>query len=110
MAKPSSRKSRRITPWDGDANLTATQAFLKQYYDAHYVERHQAVEESGEADMINSYVPTECPFCGSEEFRKRGLSQSGIQRYLCVCGKAFPPTTGTIFDDRKISISEWSTA
>ena len=107
MSIQSVRKSRRITPWDGGANLTATQIFLKRYYDGHYAERHQAVEESGEADMINSYIPTKCPFCGSKEFKRRGLSQSDIQRYLCVCGKAFVPTTGTIFDDRKISISEW---
>lgn len=104
MAKPSSRKSRKETPWDGGANLTATQVFLKKYYNAHYAERHHAVEESGEADMINSYIPTKCPYYGSEKIKKRGLSQSDIQRYLCVCGKAFLPTTGTIFDDRKISM------
>jgi hypothetical protein len=107
MAQPSGQKSRRTTPWDGDAALTATQAFLKEYYDAHYAERHRIVGDSGEADMINSYIPTKCPFCGSERFRRRGLTESGIQRYLCGCGKAFLPTTGTIFDDRKISISEW---
>jgi hypothetical protein len=107
MVQPSVRKSRRRTPWDGDADLTATQAFLKEYYDTHYAERHRAVGDSGEADMINSYIPTKCPFCGSERFRRRGLTESGIQRYFCRCGKAFLPTTGTIFDDRKISISEW---
>ena len=26
---------------------------------------------------------------------------------MCVCGKTFLPTTGTIFDDRKISNREW---
>jgi hypothetical protein len=26
---------------------------------------------------------------------------------MCVCGKSFVPTTGTIFDEHKISISEW---
>lgn len=107
MANTSSRKSRRSTPWDGGANLTETQAFLKQYYDAHYAERHHTVEDSGEANMINSYIPTKCPFCGSEIFKKRGLTKSGVQRYLCVCGRGFLPTTGTIFDERKISISEW---
>ena len=28
-------------------------------------------------------------------------------RYECACGKTFLPTTGTIFDDHKISVSEW---
>jgi len=105
--KSSAQKSRRVTPWDGEQDLTETQAFLKHYYDSHYMERHEIVSASGEAGMINSYQPFKCPYCSSEKFRKRGLTGSGIQRYLCECGKAFLPTTGTIFDDRKISISEW---
>jgi hypothetical protein len=107
MAKSSAQKSRRVTPWDGEQDLSTTQAFLKRYYDSHYKERHGIVGASGEAGMINSYRPAKCPYCGSEKFRKRGLTGSGIQRYLCECGKAFLSTTGTIFDDRKISISEW---
>ena len=88
MPQPSAQKSRKTTPWDGDVGLTATQAFLKKYYDAHYAERHRIVGDSGEADMINSYIPTKCPSCGSVKFRRRGLTESGIQRYLCGCGKA----------------------
>ena len=108
MSKSKGRKSRKVTPWDGgDDKLSATQAFLKRNYKEHYAECHRTVSESGEADMINSYTPTKCPFCGSADFRKRGLTAGNIQRYLCVCGKGFIPTTGTIFDDRKISISEW---
>jgi transposase-like protein len=30
-----------------------------------------------------------------------------VQRYICECRKTFLPTTGTIFDEHKISISEW---
>ena len=72
-----------------------------------YAERHRKVSESGEAELINSYVPVKCPYCGGAEFIKRGLTASGIQRYLCVCKKAFIPTTGTIFDEHKLSIGEW---
>jgi len=108
MSKSKRRKSRKDTPWDGgDEKLSATQKFLKKNYKEHYAERHRTVNESGEANMINSYTPSKCPFCGSAEFKKRGLTSSGIQRYLCNCRKGFIPTTGTIFDDRKISISEW---
>ena len=107
MTKQEDRKSRRQTPWDGASDMTATQAFLKEYYGAHYEGRHQIVAESGEANMINSYVPVKCPFCGSEEFKRTGYTHSGVQRYMCQCGKTFLPTTGTIFGDRKISISEW---
>lgn len=109
MAEIKRQKSRRKTPWDGENDMTATQSFLKEHYDAHYAARHRKISESGEADMINSYIPSKCPFCGSAKFKKRGLTANGIQRYFCTftCKKGFVPTTGTIFDDRKISISEW---
>lgn len=100
-------KSRKVTPWDGERKLSTTQAFLKKNYEEHYEERHRTVIESGEADMINSYAPVACPFCKSEKFKKSGQTKSGVQRYMCVCGKTFIPTTGTIFDEHKISISEW---
>ena len=100
--------SRKRTPWDGESDLTETQKFLWQYYTTHYEDRHSIVSESGEADMVNSYVPTQCPYCVSKKFKKSGYTQSGVQRYMCgVCGKTFLPTTGTLFDDHKISISEW---
>jgi hypothetical protein len=73
----------------------------------HYADHHRAVGDSGETDMINSYTPLKCPFCASKKFTKTGHTKSGIQRYMCGCGKTFLPTTGTIFDDHKISISEW---
>ena len=99
-------QSRKKTPWEKE-ELTKTQAFLKQNYDMHYADRHRKVEESGEREMINSYVPAKCPFCESKEYKRNGYSNE-IQRYMCTaCGKTFLPTTGTIFDDHKISISEW---
>lgn len=107
MVKPESQKSRKATPWESGNNLTTTQAFLKQNYDEHYANRHRLVGDSGEADMINSYAPAKCPFCRSVKFTKSGHTNSGVQRYLCVCGRTFLPTTGTIFDEHKISISEW---
>lgn len=102
------QKSRRKTPWEGNNELTATQEFLKRHYDTCYAERHCGLKESGEAAMINSYTPLKCPFCKSEKFKKSGYSKNNIQRYKCSdCGKTFLPTTGTIFDEHRISISEW---
>ena len=101
------KESRKRTPWDNDPNLTATQTFLKKYYEKYYADRHRIIGESGEAEMINSYAPSNCPFCKSEKFKKNGSTKSGVQRYKCVCGKTFIPTTGTIFDEHRISISEW---
>jgi transposase-like protein len=100
-------KSRKVTPWDGETKLSTTQAFLKNNYEEHYADRRRTVIESGEAEMINSYTPSTCPFCKCEKFKKSGLTKSGVQRFMCVCGKTFIPTTGTIFDEHKISISEW---
>ena len=107
MAKSMGRNSHRKTPWDGVSELTATQKFLKEEYELRYNNRHRKVSECGEAEMINSYLPTICPYCGGTEFVKRGLTASGVQRYLCACKKTFLPTTGTIFDEHKLSISEW---
>lgn len=107
MGKTLDRKSRRKTPWEDVAELTATQKFLKEQYEMHYADRHRKVSESGERELINSYTPVRCPYCEGVDFNKRGLTASGIQRYLCACKKAFIPTTGTIFDDHKLSIGEW---
>jgi transposase-like protein len=109
MNKPESlRKSRKATPWDYDTNLTTpTQAFLKQHYENHYADHHRKIIDSDEANMINSYIPVKCPFCGSVQFKKCGYTNNRIQRYRCICDKTFLPTTGTIFDEHKISISEW---
>ncbi len=39
---------------------------------------------------------------------KNGRTRNRIQRYLCTgCGRQFTPITGTIFDSKKIPISEW---
>ena len=37
-----------------------------------------------------------------------GTTRLGVQRYLCKgCGRQFTPITGTVFDSKKIPISEW---
>ena len=66
-------RSRRKTPWDEvDAkDLTATQAFLKETYGAHYQERHPLLIESGEYRIINDHIPAKCPACGSVSRNKR---------------------------------------
>jgi len=107
MAGKSHGKSRRKTPWDEEEELTPTQRFLQIHYRERYMARHPKLSETGEAELINSFVPTYCPYCSSEQFRKRGFTANGVQRYSCSCGQTFLPTTNTIFDSRKIAISEW---
>lgn len=100
-------RSRKRTPWDEVTRQTKTQEFLKMHYVARYEERHPSIKESGEADMLNSYIPKNCPYCSSERFIRKGYDSNGIIRYRCSCGKTFKPTTGTIFDSRKIPVCEW---
>jgi len=100
-------KSRKETPWDKMEELTPTQDFLRKHYIIRYDQRHPQLKDMEEADMVNSYVPAKCPHCGSDSFIKYGHDKYGINRYQCTCGRIFKPTTSTIFDSRKISISEW---
>jgi len=107
VRKSEANKSRRKTPWDGKCEMTPTQAFLKEHYDEDYKRHHISVSDSGETELVNSYKPSKCPFCSSTKFKKKGFTNSGVQRYLCICNKYFIPTTGTIFDEHKLSIKEW---
>jgi transposase-like protein len=107
MRKSDTNKSRRKTPWDGADELTPIQTFLKDNYEIRYGNHHRKVADSDESDMVNSFAPTKCPYCMSEDFKRSGYTDSGVQRYKCNCRKTFLPTTGTIFDDHKLSISEW---
>lgn len=105
--KKSYGKSRRVTPWD-DLPKTPTEQFLYEHDADHYKQKHPALIDAHEADMVNSYVPKTCPNCGSTRFSLNGKDDIGIQRFICNdCGKRFKPTTGTIFDSRRTPISEW---
>lgn len=84
------------------------QEFLYQQYKDHYERCHPALTETGEADLINSFIPDVCPYCKGKGFKRYGKTRNGVQRYQCqLCGQTFSPITKTIFDGHKISISEW---
>ena len=103
-------KSRRKTPWDRLDELTPTQEFISTQYKEHYMQRHPKLEDTGEVELINSFAPSKCPYCGCERFQKYGHTRIGVQRFKCYnkdCNQTFLPTTGTIFDEHRISISEW---
>lgn len=77
------------------------------HYQTRYAERHQPIDATGEAEMINYFKPEICPYCGLDSFIKYGRDNNGIDRFKCSCGKFFKPTTGTIFESRKIGVCEW---
>lgn len=101
--------SRRRTPWDNleEEQMTPMQRFLQEKYQEHYEQRHPLLSETGEVELLNTIKPKTCPFCQGEHFTRKGYTKNGVQRFICKCGKTFLPTTGTIFDGHKISISEW---
>lgn len=75
---------------------------LETWYDA----KHPR-PSAKEVEYLNRLVPQSCPFCGGP-FCKDVRKKDGTQRYRCsACGKRFTVLTGTIFDSRKIPISEW---
>lgn len=101
-------ESRRITPWTDCDDPTPVQAFIDDVVGYVYEERHPRLKDSGEAEFINHYVPDDCPYCGSSEYVRFGFTKNGIRRYKCPrCSRTFTPVTGTIFQDHKISISQW---
>ncbi len=69
---------------------------------------HPNLKDTKEAEILNSIKISSCPYCDSKAFTKKGLTSNGVQRFLCKkCNRRFTPTTRTIFEDHKISISEW---
>ncbi|MCD7894802.1 MAG: hypothetical protein LUG60_14090 [Erysipelotrichaceae bacterium] len=100
--------SRRATPWDNYQELTPLQDFIKNRYLEAYEVRHPQIAGSKEIDLLNSYPVEFCKHCGSFHIKKYGFTNTGIQRYYCNdCKHSFTIITNTIFQDRKISISEW---
>ena len=77
---------------------------ISEWYDAKH--RDPSKEEIA---LINSVAPEACPHCGSPRLSKDGFQKkTGIRVYRCrACGRKFGPLTGTVFDSRKIPISEW---
>ena len=75
-SKSSRSKSRRITPWDKIPNPTPVQRFIKMHHQTRSEERHQSLDETGEAEMINSFEPLYCPYCGSSEFIRMALMRT----------------------------------
>lgn len=101
-------KSRRETPWTGVNDATPTQLFIEKRTEAEYNSKHPSAGSNGEAEFLNSLVPSGCPFCDGTDYKKAGKTAAGIQRFQCKkCQKTFTITTGTIFDDRKIPVTEW---
>ena len=101
-------KSRKDTPWTGKSDATALQRFIDGCNHDNYDRRHPSIKETREIDLLNSYIPDCCRKCGSASFKVHGYTGTGLRRYRCRdCGSTFTIISGTIFDQRKIPITEW---
>ena len=84
------------------------QEFIYQQYKTHYDDRHPKLAETGETQLINSYLLKACPHCASKTIKMNGHTINGIQRYKCLnCKQSFTPLTQTVFEGHKVSLSEW---
>lgn len=76
---------------------------ISEWYDAKH-----PYTSAEEVNLINSIPISQCPYCHSRFVKKYGKRRGGIQNYFCnSCERRFNPLTGTLFDSRKIPVSEW---
>lgn len=100
--------SRRRTPWTGKDDATPMQRFIDSCNTANYNKKHPLVKDSPERELLNAYTVEACRHCGSKKIKAFGTTSAGTKRYYCKdCHKTFTVLTNTIFDQRKIPISEW---
>lgn len=100
--------SRRKTPWDGNTNISITEKFIQEKYKENYLHKHPKLLDTKEYQIFNNIEIKKCKICNSENIIKKGFTKNKVQRFYCKdCKKYFNPTTNTIFENHKISITEW---
>ena len=100
--------SRQKTPWDNEVNKSTTEKFIVDIYKDHYKVKHPKLIDTKEYELINSININECKYCSSKNIKKNGFTKNNVQRYYCKeCKAEFTATTNTIFENHKISITEW---
>ena len=99
--------SRRKTPWD-EEEVSDIASFVHDEYRSHYLYHHHPLSETGDSGLLNKFIPQSCPYCHGTQYKRNGHTTYGLQKYKCIdCKRNFTITTGTIFQDHKLSISEW---
>ena len=97
----------RHLSWDKSEDITLSQKLISSIVQEWYDAKHR-YSSNEEIRLINSINISCCPLCVSKSFVRYGHYDSGIIRYYCNdCHHSFSVLTNTIFDDRKIPISEW---
>lgn len=100
-------RSLRKLSWDETKDQSFSQKLISSTVHEWYDAKHR-ISSKEEIELINSISISSCPYCGSVRFIRYGHYSSGMNRYYCNdCFHYFCALTGTIFDNRKIPISEW---
>jgi transposase-like protein len=100
--------SKKRTPWTGRDDATPLQSFIDISNVTNYEKKHPSISDTDESTMLNAYTLNICRYCQSLNIQKYGFTRNHVRRYKCSdCGRIFTVTTGTIFDNHKIPISEW---
>ena len=93
--------------WDDKKEKTETQQLISSTIKEWYEAKHRGISEE-EVKLMNTVEITKCRLCEASEIIRYGKYRSGIKRYYCnECHHSFSALTNTIFEDRKIPISEW---
>ena len=104
---PKRQKPLRTFSWSYKDHKTTAELLVEDTISEWYEAKHRATSNS-EIDFINSILIKCCHHCSSSKIVKNGFNRNNIQNYFCKdCGRNFNPLTNTIFDSRKIPISEW---
>ena len=99
--------SLRQFSWSGTKERSDDELLIESTVLEWYEQKHRR-PSTEEMSFVNSIRIASCPRCGCAIIAKDGKGSNGIQRYACRgCGKRFTPLTNTIFDSRKIPMSEW---
>lgn len=100
-------KSLRKLPWDDKEAVSESEQLISSTIKEWYEAKHRRVSPD-EVTLTNSISIQSCPYCGSRNFIRSGHYGDGIQRFQCkICARRFSPLTNTIFEDKKIPVSEW---
>lgn len=107
MKTDNQNKFRRRTPWD-NFERAEMQDFIRTTHMQLYAQKHSKLADSNEAELLNSITVEKCRRCSSGDVKRNGYTSNGIAKYYCKeCRKNFTVTTGTVFQDHKISLKEW---
>ncbi|ERK47590.1 hypothetical protein [Faecalitalea cylindroides] len=106
-----SKKRKKYTPlrsfsWSKSEAKTTDQLLVESTVSEWYDAKHRTMSKE-EIIFINSLPIENCRLCNSSEFTKNGHRKDGIQIYFSkTCHHQFNPLANTIFDSKKIPISE----